>query len=83
MPEKNYAVIHFTDGTQLKLDFPKQGEDTNIATKMQQLIDNPSLIIEADGSLMLIPMTSIKYIHSHPSPHVLPDFVIKGASLVD
>ena len=83
MSEQRFAVIHFVDGSQLKLEFPKQSEDSNIAARMQKLLDNPCLMIEADGSLLTIPMTSIKYIQSHPRPNVLPDFVIKGASIVD
>jgi hypothetical protein len=83
MSEKRYAIIHFIDGTNLKLEFPKQAEDTNIAAKMQKLLDNPCLMIEADGSLLTIPMNSIKYIQSHPRPDVLPDFVIKGASIIE
>ncbi len=83
MSEKRYAIIHFTDGTNMKLEFPKQAEDANIAAKMQKLLDNPCLMIEADGSLLTIPMSSIKYIQSHPRPDVLPDFVIKGASIVE
>ena len=62
MSEKRYAVIHFTDGTKLTLDFPKQGEDINVAKKMQKLMDSPVLMIEADGTLLTIPMNSIKYI---------------------
>ena len=81
MSEKRFAIIHFIDGSQLKVEFPKQSEDTNIAAKMQKLLDNPCLMIDADGSLLTIPMSSIKYIQSHPKPDVLPDFVIKGASL--
>jgi len=83
MSEKRYAIIHFIDGSKLKLEFPKQGEDTNIAAKMQKLLDNSCLMIDADGSLLTIPMSSIKYIQSHPKPDVLPDFVIKGATIVD
>lgn len=83
MPEKRYAIIHFIDGSNMKLEFPKQGEDSNIAAKMQKLLDNTCLMIEANGSLMTIPMSSIKYIQSHPSPSVLPEFVIKGAAIID
>jgi len=32
---------------------------------------------------MIIPMTSIKYIQSYPSPNILPDSVIKGAVMID
>jgi hypothetical protein len=83
MSEKRFAIIHFIDGSKLKVEFPKQGEDSNIAAKMQKLLDNPCLVVEADGSLLTIPMSSIKYIQSHPAPAILPDFAIKGASIVD
>ena len=83
MSEKRYAVIHFTDGTKLTLDFPKQGEDINVAKKMQKLMDSACLMIEADGTLLTIPLSSIKYIQSHPRPNILPDIVITGASIID
>jgi len=83
MTDKRYAIIHFIDGTQLTLDFPKQSEDNVIAQKLQKLLDSPCLMIEADGALLTIPLTSIKYIQSHPSPKVLPDFVIQGATLIN
>ena len=83
MSDKRYAVIHFTDGTKITLDFPKQGEDIDVAKKMQKIMDSPCLMIEADGTLLTIPMTSIKYIQSHPRPPILPDIVISGASIID
>ena len=83
MSDKRYAIIHFIDGTQLTLDFPKQADDSNIMEKLQKLLDSPCLMIEADGALITIPLTSIKYIQSHPRPNVLPDFVIQGATLVN
>jgi len=83
MSDRRYAVIHFTDGTKLTLDLPKQSEDANIARRMQKILDNSCLTIEADGSLITIPMNSIKYIQSYPKPDVLPDFVIQGATITD
>lgn len=83
MAEKRFAIVHFIDGSKLKVEFPKQGEDSNIAAKMQKLLDNPCLMLEADGSLITIPLSSIKYIQSHPAPSVLPDFVIRDATIVD
>ena len=83
MAENRYAVIHFTDGSSKKLEFPAQSDDLNISDKIQKLVNNPSLSIEVEGSLMIIPMTSIKYIQSYPSPNILPDSVIKGAVMID
>jgi len=83
MAENRYAVMHFTDGSSKKIGFPVQSEDVNISDKIQKLANNPSLLIEVEGSLMIIPMTSIKYIQSYPSPNILPDSVIKGAVMID
>ena len=78
MSDKRYANIHFTDGSKLTVEFPVQAEDANITQKMKKVMDNPCLMIEADGSLLTIPMSSIKYIQSNPAPNVLPDFVLRG-----
>jgi hypothetical protein len=84
MSEKRFAIIHFTDGSKMKLEFPKQeGDEANLANRILKLLDSPCIMIEADGSMITIPMSSIKYIQSHPCPRVLPDLAIKGASLVD
>ena len=83
MSDKRYAVVHFTDGTKLKLEFPKQSDASSVVNKMKNLLDSSALMLEADGSLITIPMSSIKYIQSYPCPEVLPDFAIKGASIVD
>jgi len=83
MSENRYAVIYFIDGSSKKIEFPAQSDDINVSDKIQKLINNPTLMIEVEGSLMIIPMTSIKYIQSYPRPNILPDSVIKGAVLID
>ena len=83
MSDNRYAVIHFTDGSSKKIEFPAQSDDINVSDKIQKLINNSCLLIEVEGSLMIIPMTSIKYIQSYPKPNILPDTVIRGAVLID
>jgi hypothetical protein len=83
MSDNRYAVIHFTDGSSKKIEFPEQSDDINVSDKIQKLINNSSLMIEVEGSLMIIPISSIKYIQSYPGPNILPDSVIKGAVLID
>ncbi len=83
MSDKRYAVIHFNDGTKITIDFPKISEDFNIGEKVLKLVNNQCLLIEVEGSLMTIPMTSIKYVTSYPAPNVLPDIAIKGAVIVN
>jgi len=83
MSEQRYAVIHFNDGSTMKINFPKQADAPNIASNIQKLLDSPCLVIEAEGSLVTIPMSSIKYIQSYPAPDALPKLAIKGAVIID
>lgn len=83
MPEQRYAVIHFNDGATMKINFPAQSDAPNMVSKIQKLLDSPCLVIEAEGSLVTIPMSSIKYIQSYPAPDVLPELAIKGAVIID
>jgi len=50
---------------------------------MEKLLDKPALLVQADGALLSIPFTSIKYLQVYPAPGGLPDYVIKGASVVE
>ena len=82
MTDKRGLTIHFRDGTKSSFTFPKQVEnDSAIASRMEKVLDQKSLTMEVDGSLLLIPISSIKYIQVYPAPEKLPDVVIKGAQL--
>jgi len=39
-------------------------------------------MVETDGALLMFPFSNIKYLQVYPSPAKLPDYVIKGATLV-
>jgi hypothetical protein len=39
-------------------------------------------MIEADGALLTIPFSNIKYLQVYPAPGALPEYVIKDASIV-
>jgi hypothetical protein len=45
------------------------------------VLGGQQLVVEADGSLIVVPHTSIKYVQVYPSPAKLPENVIKGATL--
>ncbi len=83
MAEKRALTIHFTDGTKLSFDFPKQvPEEHMIASRIEQLLKHQYLMVEADGTLFMFPLQNIKYVQAYPVPERLPDSTIKGASIV-
>ena len=45
MSDNRYAVIHFTDGSSKKIEFPAQSDDINVSDKIQKLIKNACLLI--------------------------------------
>ena len=77
------AVIYFMDGTHIVINFPKQVEGAaNVAANVRKAIDADKLVIEADGSLIMIPTRNIKYIQVTPLPEALPKDVIRHAHIV-
>jgi len=84
MNDERGMIVHFVDGTKLKLSFPKQVKtDEAVSIRLEKLLDKPALIVQADGALLSIPFSSIKYLQVYPVPGGLPDYVIKGASIVE
>ncbi len=81
MIENRALVIHFNDSTEISFIFPKQTDDSSVARKIREVLSSQQFVVEADGSLFVIPHTSIKYVQIYPSPDKLPDNVIKGATL--
>ncbi len=84
MAEKRALTIHFTDGTKFSFDFPKQVRDDQlIASRIEQVRKHQYLMVEADGTVLMFPFNSIKYVQVYPAPAKIPDYMIKGASIVD
>jgi hypothetical protein len=81
MHENRALIVHFNDATTLSFIFPRQMDDHSVTEKIKQVLSGEQLIIEADGSLFVIPQCSIKYMQSYPAPSTLPDNVITGATL--
>ena len=56
-------TLHFLDGSKLAFDFPEQ--TANVAARQIKLADfltSRHLVIEAEGTVMVFPVSSIKYI---------------------
>ena len=80
---KRYLTIHFNDGTKMVIDFPKQHSDAQIiASRLKEIMHAKQLMLEVDGTLIAIPLNSVKYLQAYPAPEKLPDGVIRGAELV-
>lgn len=83
MNDDRNAVIYFMDGTHIVISFPKQVEGAvNVAANVRKAIDAEKLVIEADGSLLMIPVRNIKYVQVTPIPEALPKDVIRNARLI-
>ena len=51
-------TIHFTDGSKMSLEFPQQTENAAAALiKLNEALAARQLLVEADGALLLIPLS--------------------------
>ena len=82
MPNDRALTIHFNDGTSLSVAFPAQREPGFVSRGIEELLELGNLAIEADGTLLVIPLSSVKYVQAVPAPAELPRNVIKGASII-
>ena len=74
--------VYFNDGTSLKFAFPVQSDEANMAARIEEARAQNSLVIEAEGRLIWIPITSIRHMEITPAPEKLPPSVIHGAKLI-
>lgn len=80
-PERGMTV-HFMDGSKMSVTFPKQVKhDESIPVRLERILEKDLLFVEADGALLAIPYMNVKYLQVYPAPAVLPDYVIKEASI--
>ncbi len=58
---KRNIVIHFMDGTKASYYFPQQSDfNTSAIKKMNKVLEQPYIMIEADGVLSYYPTHNIK-----------------------
>lgn len=69
-------TLHFIDGTKLSLEFPEQ---TKLASarqmKFAEILASKNLLVEAEGTLLIIPVANIKYMSVS-----IPSLPTKGAA---
>ena len=84
MASNRFLTVHFIDGSEMSVTFPKQGGNPLLLTKrVQQAIEARQLAMELDGQLFVIPMDNVKYLQASPCPDELPETVILGGALID
>jgi hypothetical protein len=83
MYERNLTIF-FNDGNKLTFKAPVQVTQTHsIESYVDNLLSSGCLMVEADESVMVFPLSSIKYFQVWPVPQTLPASVIRGAAIVD
>ncbi len=55
-------------------------DDPQLASSIDTIVRSPQLVIEADGQMVVIPMSSILHFEISPSPRSLPSYAIRGAA---
>jgi hypothetical protein len=83
MQAERGMIIHFTDGSKMDFSFPRQvTSDDSVSVRLDMMLEKTVLLVETEGALLAFPFGNIKYLQVYPSPAKLPDYVIKGATLV-
>ena len=80
MEAERGLVVHFMDGTTMKLEFPKQVKhDDSIVPRLEKILERQTLMAEVDGGLLMVPLNNVKYLQVYPAPARLPDYALREA----
>ena len=75
--------VHFSDGSKIAFRYPNVMDTATLATKIKKALEQDKIVVQTADSLIVIPVSSIKYIQVTPQPEVLPDGVIRDAEIID
>ena len=80
-------TIHFLDGTHVSFGFPAQrANDAARSIMFEEIMAGPYLMIEADGALLVYPMTAVKSIQltdlTGNTLQLPSKGIIRGASVI-
>lgn len=82
MDMKRWLTLHFTDGTEMRFDFPDQDHDpTRIGALIEKSVESNKLILEVEGVMYMFPYSNIKYVRVSPCPEKLPETAIRNVML--
>jgi len=87
MDRDRYMTVHFNDGSKMVFEFPEQGPNAAAKQiKIAEFFKSAHLVIEADGNVLVFPVTSIKYVAFTGlagAGAAMPKHAILGAHLRD
>jgi hypothetical protein len=83
--DKRGMTVVFTDGSKMSLNFPRQSaNDVAAGLKIDDVLKKRYVLLEADGTLLMIPFENVRYFQLYPAPKTIPhQTYIKGASVLD
>ena len=89
MTHDRTMTLHFNDGSKLQFEFPEQAPNAAAKQiKLAEFLTSKHVVIEAEGSVLVFPVSNIKYIalnafYSTPGKFPgLPKHTITGARIV-
>ena len=74
--------IHYIDGSDMQIEYVREEEVSNIATRIEKAIESNEVLIELEDRLLVVPLSNLKYIEITPAPSKLPKFTIRHARLI-
>ena len=85
MEKTAHMVIHFMDGTKIVFRYPKLTgrESATIASKVKKALSQDKIVVQTYDSVIVMPVSNIKYIQVTPLPDALPDGILKHAEIVE
>ena len=87
MQRDRALTIHFLDGTHISFGFPEQrSNDAARSILLDEILERPYLLVEADGALLVYPMSAIKSMQltdlSGRTLAVTDKSVVRGATII-
>jgi len=85
MAQEVTGTIHFMDSSKVSLRWPRQaGTGAQIiAANVKKALEADRMIVEVDGTRLMISLRNVKYNQLTPSPKELPAGVLRGAQIVN
>ena len=85
MANQRILTIHFCDGSKLSVEFPQQTSNEAAAQlKLDDVLTQRQMLLEVEGSLVIVPFENVKYLQFHPAPAVVRGHTyVTGATLRD
>ena len=85
MSDEKHLIIHFNNGTEMRIAFPAQIKNSAAALieAVKTILGSDKLVIQAADRVMIFAWSSVKYIEATAIPAAaLPFGAIKGARIV-